>query len=148
MDLGSKLGFNSPSSSLGVMGGNERILGSDKMNTSLTNGNGSEQSNSFPALPFFLPSLNGTALQNIAANPAMTSVASTGDRSSTESHSSKQQRDSSNSSNRNSKSSLETLTFLCYIQLPSLYTIHQFSNELFQAYSQGMLFTAFDVNIA
>ena len=98
------MGFNPPPGALGGMGVNDRILGSDKLHGAMNSTNG-ESTGPFPTMPFFLPSLNGNALQNMANNSAVTSIAPPSDRSHTSETPTKQQRDG-NSSNRNSNSNL------------------------------------------
>ena len=94
---GNKMGFNPPS---GAMGVNDRILGSDKLHGSMNSNNGGEPTGPFPTMPFFLPSLNGNALQNMANNTG--NMAAAGDRSHQSEAPAKQQREGS-SGNRNSE---------------------------------------------
>lgn len=91
------MGFNAPT--VGGMGTNDRILGSDKHPGAMNCSNGAELNGPFPTMPFFLPTLNGAALPNMANAGAM---ASSGEGSQSSETTGKQQRDGS-SSNRNSK---------------------------------------------
>lgn len=91
------MGFNAPS--VGGMGTNDRILGSDKHPGAMNSNNGGELNGPFPTMPFFLPSLNGTAMPNMGNTGAM---ASSGEGSHSSETTGKQQRDGS-TSNRNSK---------------------------------------------
>ncbi len=102
------MGFNPPSGAMGGMGVNDRILGSDKLHGAMnSSNNGGEPTGPFPTMPFFLPSLNGNALQNMANNTG--NMASAGDRSHPSEAPAKQQREGS-STNRNSKLILYTIS--------------------------------------
>lgn len=93
------MGFNPPS---GAMGVNDRILASDKLHGAMNSNNGGEPTGPFPTMPFFLPSLNGTALQSMGSNTAMSSMSTGSEHSVHPSETSaKPQREGS--SNRNSK---------------------------------------------
>jgi hypothetical protein len=98
---GNKMGFNPPT--MGGMGVNDRILGSDKHHGAMnSNNSGGEPSSPFPTMPFFLPSMNGNALPNIGNNTGITSMASPSERSHPSETPAKPQRDGG-ASNRNSK---------------------------------------------
>ena len=61
------MGFN-PTSGL-TMAINDRMLASDKLHVNaMNNAMGPEQGNPFQNMPFFLPSMNGSTLQNMTAN--------------------------------------------------------------------------------
>nr|CAH0102460.1 unnamed protein product [Daphnia galeata] len=98
---GNKMGFNPPT--MGGMGVNDRILGSDKHHGAMnSNNSGGEPSSPFPTMPFFLPSMNGNALPNIGNNTGITSMASPSERSHPSETPAKPQRDGG-ASNRNTK---------------------------------------------
>jgi hypothetical protein len=94
------MGFNPPT--MGGMGVNDRILGSDKHHGAMNSNNSGEPNSPFPTMPFFMPSLNGNALPNIGNNTGIASATSSGERSHPTETPVKQQRDGG-SSNRNSK---------------------------------------------
>ncbi|KZS13645.1 Transcription factor SOX-5-like protein [Daphnia magna] len=75
------------------------FTGSDKHPGAMNCSNGAELNGPFPTMPFFLPTLNGAALPNMANAGAM---ASSGEGSQSSETTGKQQRDGS-SSNRNTK---------------------------------------------
>ena len=79
LPIGNKMGFN-PAAGLG-MAMSERMLVPDKLHVnSMNSGMAPEPGNPFQNMPFFLPSLNNGALQNMAGNN-MNSMA-TGERGS------------------------------------------------------------------
>ncbi|XP_059352562.1 transcription factor Sox-6-like isoform X2 [Daphnia carinata] len=75
------------------------FTGSDKHPGAMSSSNGGELNGPFPTMPFFLPTLNGAGLPNMANAGAM---ASSGEGSQSSEPTGKQQRDGS-SSNRNTK---------------------------------------------
>lgn len=58
------MGFNQAAGL--AMANNDRSMGSEKMHTNAMNGTANGDQASFPSVPFFLPALNGAALQNMA----------------------------------------------------------------------------------
>lgn len=96
------MGFNPNATGLNdrLLSGADKLHGGDQQQQQLLSVNGGGHPPPFPTMPFFLPSMNGNALQNMAAAAAVAN-SERGAQTETSTPAGKQPREGSNSAHRN-----------------------------------------------